>query len=154
MKLSKMKRVLSATVALMMIGTSLPFTVNAAGSSANNSTLYGDANTDGVVDISDAVLIAQYVKNPGKTYISKQGLVNADVFNVGSGVTIDDANTIKKYLIDLISELPEEPSINVTPQKALLNYDFNSGLSSWTGRGPATVTATDNAFYGTSGKSM
>ena len=154
MKLSKMKRVLSATVALMMIGTSLPFTVNAAGSSANNSTLYGDANTDGVVDISDAVLIAQYVKNPDKTYISKQGLVNADVFNVGSGVTIDDANTIKKYLIDLISELPEEPSINVTPQKALLNYDFNSGLSSWTGRGPATVTATDTAYYGTSGKSM
>ena len=154
MKLSKMKRVLSATVALMMIGTSLPFTVNAAGSSANNSTLYGDANTDGVVDISDAVLIAQYVKNPDKTYISKQGLVNADVFNVGSGVTIDDANTIKKYIIDLISELPEEPSINVTPQKALLNYDFNSGLSSWTGRGPATVTATDTAYYGTSGKSM
>ncbi|WP_024857123.1 carbohydrate binding domain-containing protein [Ruminococcus albus] len=154
MKLSKMKRVLSATVALMMIGTSLPFTVNAAGSSANNSTLYGDANTDGVVDISDAVLIAQYVKNPSKTYISKQGLVNADVFNVGSGVTIDDANTIKKYLVDLISELPEEPSINVTPQKALLNYDFNSGLSSWTGRGPATVTATDTAYYGTSGKSM
>ncbi|SFB66557.1 carbohydrate binding domain-containing protein [Ruminococcus albus] len=150
MKLSKMKRVLSATVALMMIGASLPFSASAAG----NATLYGDANTDGVVDIHDAILIAQYVKNPSKTYISKQGLANADAFNVGSGITIDDVNSIQKYLAGLISQLPEEPSINVPSQNALLNYDFNSGVDSWAGRGPASVTATDYAYYGTSGKSL
>lgn len=145
-----MKRVLSATVALSMIGASLPFSVSAAG----NNTLYGDANTDGVVDIHDAILVAQYVKNPSKTYISKQGLANADAFNVGSGITMDDVDSIQKYLTGLISQLPEEPSINIPPQNALLNYDFNSGVGSWTGRGPATVTATDNAYYGTSGKAM
>ncbi|SEL07133.1 carbohydrate binding domain-containing protein [Ruminococcus albus] len=150
MKFSKMKRVLSATVALSMIGASLPFSVSAAG----NNTLYGDANTDGVVDIHDAILVAQYVKNPSKTYISKQGLANADAFNVGSGITMDDVDSIQKYLTGLISQLPEEPSINIPPQNALLNYDFNSGVGSWTGRGPATVTATDNAYYGTSGKAM
>ncbi|WP_296795921.1 carbohydrate binding domain-containing protein [Ruminococcus sp.] len=152
MKLSKMKRVLSATVALMMVGASLPFGANAAG---NGSTLYGDVNTDGVVNILDAVLVKQYIKNPNKTYISMQGIVNADVNNVGDGITADDATAIQKYVVGSISSLPVGSSAQTeAPTGVVLNSDFDSGLGDWGSRGSSYVTTTDAAYYGTSGKSM
>ena len=40
--------------------------------------LYGDANCDETVDISDAVLMMQFLANPEKYPISDKGLKNAD----------------------------------------------------------------------------
>ena len=117
------------------------------------SVLPGDANTDGKVDLSDIILIRQSLQNPDKFTLTDQGRYNADVFNVGDGVTIDDANTIQNYLLGYIDTLQEYPQID-PEQETILNYDFNSGAENWTGRGPASVTATDTAYYGKSGKSL
>lgn len=77
--------------------------------------LYGDANCDGKVDISDAVLIMQSISNPDrygiksvdKGHITAKGLKNADVTGKNDGVTNKDALAIQKYLLSLITELPE-----------------------------------------------
>lgn len=77
--------------------------------------LYGDANTDGKVDISDAVMILQAIANKDKygltgndpTHITESGWRNADCSSVGDGVTTKDALAVQKYIIDLIT-LPEQ----------------------------------------------
>ncbi len=131
-----------------------------SGSGKKAASLYGDANLDGKVDMKDAVLIRQAVAAPGKYKLTAQGSVNADVFNVGDGITADDANAIKNYILGHISSLPikevtDDPSGQTdTPSGVVLSNDFNSGVGNWAGRGAASVAATDNAYYGTSGKSM
>ena len=73
---------------------------------ASSKTVYGDANCDGKVDISDAVMVKCYLIN-NKTYgISAQGLINADVQGNGNGVNAQDAVTIQKYVIKIITVLP------------------------------------------------
>lgn len=80
-------------------------------SSGNEENIWGDANCDNKVDMSDAVLIMQSLSNPDKyglggtddSAITKQGLLNADVFNHGDGVTNNDALEIQKYKLNLIT---------------------------------------------------
>ena len=80
--------------------------------SGNEENHWGDANCDGKVDMSDAVLIMQSLSNPDKyglggtddSAITKQGLINADVFNHGDGVTNNDALEIQKYKLNLITD--------------------------------------------------
>ena len=75
----------------------------------------GDANCNGTVDLSDAVLIMQCVSNPTKFsinstvsgHITKQGEKNADVCSIGDGITSKDALSIQKYMLKLIPSLPE-----------------------------------------------
>ena len=55
----------------------------------------GDANCDGKADIADAVLIQQFLSNPEKYPISKQGYINADIVG-NDGVTSLDALEIQK----------------------------------------------------------
>jgi len=76
---------------------------------------YGDANCDGTVALSDAILIMQALGNPDsygingsdKSHITAQGLINGDVSNVGDNLTNLDALAIQKFLLKLIPELPE-----------------------------------------------
>ena len=70
-------------------------------------TTWGDVNCDGNADMSDAVLIMQSIANPNAYKITDQGKVNGDVFENGSGITNQDAVTIQKYLVGMISKLPE-----------------------------------------------
>ncbi|MDE6502255.1 MAG: dockerin type I repeat-containing protein [Ruminococcus sp.] len=58
-------------------------------------TLLGDANEDGVVNISDAVLIMQSISNPTEYQLSIQGMANADVVD-NDGVTLLDALRIQE----------------------------------------------------------
>lgn len=79
--------------------------------------IYGDANDDGTVDMSDVVLIMQSLANPNKygikgtdkNHITDFGLKNADVSrgenNAPNGVTNDDALLIQKYLLGQVSTL-------------------------------------------------
>ncbi|MBP5378453.1 MAG: dockerin type I repeat-containing protein [Ruminococcus sp.] len=75
--------------------------------------VFGDANCDDLVDLSDVVLIMQSLANPNKyglngsdkSHITEFGLSNADV-NMQGGVTGEDALYIQKYLLKLITELP------------------------------------------------
>lgn len=76
--------------------------------------LYGDANCDKKVDMSDAVLIMQSLSNPDKygingsdpSRITAQGTSNADCCNPGDGVTNEDALAIQKLRLELIDSLP------------------------------------------------
>ncbi len=65
------------------------------GTEPSGETKWGDANCDGTVDISDAVLIMQNQANPEKYVISKQGLINADCVDNPKGVTATDALAIQ-----------------------------------------------------------
>ena len=85
------------------------------GGSSSASTIAGDANCDGSVDLADAVLIMQYVANPDKfglegtdkNHMTEQGKKNSDVSGSGDGVTSKDALAIQKYTLKIISSLPE-----------------------------------------------
>lgn len=72
-----------------------------ASSGINNSSidllnLAGDANEDGEVTISDAVIVMQSVTNPDGYKLSAQGEKNADID--GDGLTTIDALTIQEML--------------------------------------------------------
>lgn len=58
--------------------------------------IYGDANCDEKVTIADAVLIMQSISNPDSYKISERGIMNADVYNRGDGITSADALTIQE----------------------------------------------------------
>ena len=75
------------------------------------STVSGDANGDGTVDMADAVLIMQALANPNKyglngtdpRHITENGLKYADTD--GDGLTVNDAQHIQLYLLGKISSL-------------------------------------------------
>jgi hypothetical protein len=75
--------------------------------------LWGDANCDGQVDMSDAVLIMQALANPNKygtsgtspTHITAAGFKYADTD--GNGLTVNDALRIQKFLLGLIKSFDE-----------------------------------------------
>ena len=85
-------------------------------SAKSEVTLWGDANCDGIVNMSDAILIMQSMANPAKfgingddaLHITAQGRLNADVAENGNGVTNKDALAIQKYCLQIINELPEK----------------------------------------------
>ncbi len=70
-------------------------------------TLWGDADVDGKVGISDVVKVMMYVANKEANPITPQGLINADVYENGDGVFVSDALSIQKKIAQIIDELPE-----------------------------------------------
>lgn len=76
-------------------------------------TVRGDANGDGELDMSDAVLIMQALANPNKygtsgtspTHITAAGFKYADTD--GNGLTVNDALRIQKFLLGLIKSFDE-----------------------------------------------
>ena len=78
-----------------------------------NRTIWGDANSDSVVELSDAILIMQSIANPNKygingtspSAITEKGKELADVDTTVKGLTGNDALKIQKYLLKLISSL-------------------------------------------------
>ena len=73
--------------------------------------LYGDANMDGAVTWSDVMAVLQYVANEDKYPLTAMGKINADCYNVGDGITGNDANAISDYLTEGINWLPK-PATN------------------------------------------
>lgn len=84
-------------------------------SSQPSDILYGDANCDDKIDLSDAVMILQALANKDKyglegtdpTHITEQGMANADCNLSRDGVTTADALAVQKSIIGLIT-LPIE----------------------------------------------
>ncbi|MBP3759873.1 MAG: glycoside hydrolase family 9 protein [Ruminococcus sp.] len=72
-----------------------------------DNILYGDANLDGKVTISDAVAILQYMANSSKYNLNDQAKKNADV-DGNPGVTGSDADVIQKVDAGVytVSQLP------------------------------------------------
>ena len=77
--------------------------------------VYGDANLDSNVTISDSVAILQNIANSEKYPLDDNARANADVYNPGDGVTGKDANSIMKFEAGTIESLPEYPNIEETP---------------------------------------
>ncbi|MBP5431133.1 alpha/beta hydrolase-fold protein [Ruminococcus sp.] len=81
--------------------------------SKNPKHLIGDANCDGVIDMSDAVLIMQFLANPDKyglygssaRRMTAQGAENGDVDSSVHGLTSNDALKIQEYLLGKLSSL-------------------------------------------------
>lgn len=80
----------------------------------SSGTRYGDANCDGEIRLSDAILVMQAIGNPDayglggteKTSITKQGMINGDCDDPGSGLTNSDAIAIQRYILELVKNLP------------------------------------------------
>lgn len=89
-------------------------TAGAVEASAAKDIVYGDANCDGSVGMSDAVLIMQSMSNPGmygidgtaEVHLTDEGADRGDVYERGGGLTPMDALTIQRYLLKLC-DLPE-----------------------------------------------
>ena len=75
----------------------------ASSQNPNPNLNYGDVNESGVVDISDAVLLARYVAEESDANVSAQGKLNADV-NKNGNPDSDDVTLILKYIAKLIKE--------------------------------------------------
>jgi len=58
---------------------------------SQTSEMLGDANIDGKVNMSDAVLIMQSISNPSEYQITEQGQINADIVDTGDKLTLKDA---------------------------------------------------------------
>jgi beta-galactosidase len=79
-------------------------------------TVYGDANCDGEVDMSDVVLIMQSLANPNKfgldgsdeKHITEQGQLNGDVDTSAKGITANDALRIQEFLLGKVTSLKPE----------------------------------------------
>lgn len=69
-------------------------------------TRWGDANCSGTVDIADVVAIAGYVGNPEGNTLTEQGLINADVHNVGDGLSAGDVLAIQQFIAGIVPTLP------------------------------------------------
>lgn len=61
----------------------------------------GDANLDGILDVSDAVLVARFVSEDYEAVILDDGKQNADCNRDGS-LTADDLTIILKAIAKLI----------------------------------------------------
>ncbi|MBQ6211557.1 MAG: beta-mannosidase, partial [Ruminococcus sp.] len=88
--------------------TTAAVTVSSTTAPADGDIRYGDANLDKDVTLADALLILQYVANSKKYTIEPQGIINADCFNSGDGVTAKDALSIQRLDAKVISSLPEK----------------------------------------------
>ena len=75
----------------------------------DTGTLKGDANNDDQVDMADAVLIMQCLANPDKYKLSSEGRANADLD--GDGVTVGDAQSIQKRLLNIIDYITDLDTI-------------------------------------------
>ena len=65
--------------------------------------LWGDANVDGEVNISDTVLIMQSISNPTEFKVTEKGIRNGDVVDNGDKLTNMDALAIQMTEAKLIS---------------------------------------------------
>lgn len=86
--------------------TSTTSTTSTTTTTPTPAAVDGDANGDGKVLLSDAILILQCIGNPDEYKVPKSQLDAADVFERGSDLTSMDALSIQKYLLKLIDALP------------------------------------------------
>ncbi|WP_024860737.1 carbohydrate-binding domain-containing protein [Ruminococcus flavefaciens] len=107
----KKKNILAGILSACVVGSAAVLTLT--GSAADK--LYGDANLDGSVDMSDCVLVMQSLANPSKfgttgtdaKHLTLDGADLADVSERGNGITANDALSIQRYLLGIIKSLPE-----------------------------------------------
>ena len=70
-----------------------------------NEGLRGDANCSGKVDLDDVIAILLYSVDSNSNPLTDQGFKNADVYQTGDGVSVNDATQIQRYLALQIDKL-------------------------------------------------
>lgn len=73
------------------------------------AAIYGDANEDSKITVSDAVAILQYIANKEKYPLTEQGMINADC-DGESGITGSDAIAVQKKDAGVVDTLPLKPA--------------------------------------------
>lgn len=96
----------TTTITTTTTMTTTTTTTTAPSTSSEPIVKWGDANCSGTVDIADAVAIAGYVGNPAENTLTAQGLINADVHNVGDGISAGDVLAIQQFIAGIIPTLP------------------------------------------------
>ena len=99
----KKKSLLAGIMSACILSSAAVAVTAAAG--ASNDILSGDANCNGTLELSDAILIMQVLANPNKYTITDQGRANADVDRSTVGLTANDALYIQEYLLHLRDSL-------------------------------------------------
>lgn len=66
----------------------------------HGAVLYGDANCDSIVDVTDAVLLARFAVEDDTAVITAQGKLNADM-NRDGNLTLDDVTDILRRIAKL-----------------------------------------------------
>ena len=106
-------------------------------------TKWGDTNNDGSIDMGDAVTIMQAFANPNKYQLTEQGSLNGDVYEAGTGITSNDAQSIQKYLLGLIKTLPESYTSDTDKsEQVTTNKTTTTTTTSTTEAATTTITTT------------
>ena len=66
-----------------------------------HANIKGDANDDGNLALSDAIMVMQTVGNPDGYKLTAQGEYNADIAGDSDGITNADALAIQRKLLNL-----------------------------------------------------
>ena len=78
-------------------------TTTVSNTSGNNSDiLYGDANEDGQITIADSTCILQCIGNPDKYKLTESGMIKADCFEPGDGISGMDSLAVQLREINMI----------------------------------------------------
>ena len=125
-----MKKLVVLSLALVLLVCGF-FNFTAFG--AESGRLFGDPDNDGVVAVTDATLIQQYIAQI--VVLDDEAKRVADIDGDGN-VTIIDCTGIQQFVAKLISEFPGQPSENDDVQ-----ISTNSGLQE--GTLPTTPTETE-----------
>ena len=121
-------------------------TTTKASTNAPSDVLYGDANCDGKIDISDVVTVRRQLVNGTKFPMSAQGLSNADVQQRGNGVNAQDAVTIQQKVLGVAEfSISDETTTTTTTTKATTAAPVNQ----WDTY-VETASADMQAFYASS----
>ena len=81
-----------------------------------SSKICGDANQDGKIDVSDAVLVARFAVMDTTVFITDQGRLNADANGDGK-VSDQDITSIILYIARRTTTLPYDPTKTTTNTK-------------------------------------
>ena len=108
------KRIVSLVLTFSVLLSMLPMSVLTA--LAQDSILYGDADGNGKVDMSDVNLMEQYIDGDAET-INSIHLADADV-NADNVVNSDDVALVKEYLAG---------NIQLTDDLCTVSFDTGGG---------------------------
>jgi len=86
--------------------TTKPIETTTKPSGTDSEIVYGDATLSGDVDVADVVAMASYVGDPETNSLSNKAIINADVHNIGDGITANDVLAVQQYLAKIVTFLP------------------------------------------------
>ena len=99
----------TATTVTTPSGTTKPESTTEPTTTAARQTKWGDANLDGTVDVSDAVILSRFAAEDPTAKIEAQGKINSDVTGDGK-YNSEDVTKILKFIAKFITEAELAPN--------------------------------------------